>query len=84
MSTFLVRPKCVKSILVQVIAFCYQGKVLICITSQSFIVSQGINELTYCGLVMPYGNINLGQHWLGNDLLPDSTKPLSEQMLISH
>ena len=22
------------------------------------------NELTHCGLVTPYGDINLGQHWL--------------------
>ena len=21
-------------------------------------------QLTYCGLVMPYGDIDLGQHWL--------------------
>ena len=24
----------------------------------------GASELTHCGLVTPYGNINLGQHWL--------------------
>ena len=22
------------------------------------------NELTHCGLVMPYGDMELGQHWL--------------------
>ena len=26
--------------------------------------SLGLNELTHCGLVMPYGNIDLGRHWL--------------------
>ena len=24
----------------------------------------GANELTHCGLVMPYGDIELGQYWL--------------------
>ena len=24
----------------------------------------GANELTHCGLMMPYGDIDLGQHWL--------------------
>ena len=26
--------------------------------------SLGHSELTHCGLVMPYGNIDLCQHWL--------------------
>ena len=29
-----------------------------------FYVSHGLNELTYCGLVTPYGDRDLGQHWL--------------------
>ena len=28
-----------------------------------------LNNWTYCGLVMPYGNIDMGQHWLSNGLL---------------
>ena len=28
------------------------------------LVSPWANELTHCGLVMPYGDIDLGQHWL--------------------
>ena len=31
--------------------------------------------------VMPYGNIDQGQHWLRYWLLHDGTKPLSEPML---
>ena len=27
-------------------------------------ITPGLNELTHCGLVTPYGNIDLGQHWL--------------------
>ena len=33
---------------------------------------------------MSYGNIDLGQHWLSNGLLPDGTKPLPEPMLTCH
>ena len=29
-----------------------------------YMVSQGHNELTHCGLVMPYSIRNLGHHWL--------------------
>ena len=38
-----------------------------------------LSSLTRCGLVMPYGDIdlNLGS---GNGFLPDGTKPLPEQM----
>ena len=32
--------------------------------------------LTHCGLVMPYGDKDLGQHWLINGLLPGGTKSL--------
>ena len=39
--------------------------------------------LTHCGIVTPYGGINLGQNWVGNGLLPDGTKPLPQPMLIS-
>ena len=35
----------------------------------------GLNVLSHCGLVTPYGNRDLGQHW------PDGTKPLREPML---
>ena len=31
--------------------------------------------LSLWGLVTPYGDIDLGQHWPDNGLLPDSTKP---------
>ena len=37
-------------------------------------------QLTNCGLVNPYGGLDLGQHW--PRLLPDGTKPLTEPMLI--
>ena len=40
--------------------------------------------LTQCGLVASYGDINLSQHWLGNGLLPNGTKPLLEVMLTYH
>ena len=33
---------------------------------------------------MPHGNKELGIIGSGNGLLPDSTKPLPEQMLMSH
>ena len=53
---------------------------------------QFYDMLTHCGLVTPYGNI---RSWstlvkvmalvnIGNDLLPDGTKPLPEPMLTSH
>ena len=34
-----------------------------------------VSILTHCGLVMPYGDIELDQHCSGNGLLPDNTKP---------
>ena len=39
--------------------------------------------ITHCGLVKPYGIIELGQHWLSNGLLPDGTKPSPAPMLTS-
>ena len=51
----------------------------------------GLNVLTHCGLVTPYGNIDLGQHllrywfvawqhqvitWTNIDLLPKSSGPV--------
>ena len=33
---------------------------------------------------MPYGDIDVGQHWLRYGWLPDGTKPLPEQMLINN
>ena len=39
---------------------------------------------TISGLVMPYGNRDLGKHWLGNGLLPDGTKPLPKPVLTYH
>ena len=46
------------------------------------------NKLTliHCGLVTPYDDKDLGQHWLssGNGLLPGGTKPLPEPMLTYH
>ena len=45
-------------------------------------------SLIHCGLMTPYGDMNLGQHWLkigsGNGLLPDRTKSLPEPMLTYH
>ena len=35
---------------------------------------------THCGLVMPYGDIDLVNSGPGNGLLPDGTKPLHELM----
>ena len=40
-----------------------------------------IRQLTQCGPVTPCGDINLGQHWLGNVLLPDGSKALPEPTL---
>ena len=40
--------------------------------------------LTHCSLLMPYGDIDLGQHWSGNGLLPDGTKPFPEPTLTYH
>ena len=42
--------------------------------------------LTHCGLVIPYGSIELVQHWLRQWLLvwSDTTKPLPESMLTYH
>ena len=44
----------------------------------------GTNELTHCGLVAPYADIDMGQPGSGNGLLPDGTKPLPEPMLTYH
>ena len=35
-------------------------------------------KLTRCGQVTPYCDRELGQHWPGNGLLPDTSKPLPE------
>ena len=37
---------------------------------------------TYCGLVTPYDDIDIGQFWSGNGLLPDGTKPFPKPILI--
>ena len=37
------------------------------------------STLIQCGLVLPYGHIHLGQHWLKQCLLPDDAKSLPEQ-----
>ena len=36
---------------------------------------------SFCDQKAPYGNTELGQHWLSNGLLPGGTKPLPEPML---
>ena len=36
--------------------------------------------LTHCGLEIPYGVSELGQHWLGNSLVLDGTNTLPEPM----
>ena len=46
----------------------------------NFLVSMP-KGLTYCGLLMPYGDIGPGQHWLWEWLVADDTKPLPEPML---
>ena len=38
-------------------------------------------KLAHWGLVTPYGDIYLGQHWLSYSLLLDDTKPLPKPML---
>ena len=40
-----------------------------------------IAHLTHCGLAMPYGDTDLGQHWLSKGLLPEDTKPLPDPVL---
>ena len=39
-------------------------------------VCLGLNVLTHCGLVTPYGYIGLVNIGSGKGLLPDGTKPL--------
>ena len=43
-----------------------KGKVAIIYrkTTNNLSLFPGAKSSTHCGLVMPYGNINLGQHWL--------------------
>ena len=41
-------------------------------------------DLTHCGLVTTYGDIDLVNIGSGNGLMPDGTKPLPEQMLTYH
>ena len=42
--------------------------------------------LAHLGLVTSYGDVDLGQYWIGsdNDLLPGGTRPLSEPMMTYH
>ena len=40
------------------------------------LMTQRYPSLTYCGLMMTYGDIGLRQHGSGNGLLHSSTKPL--------
>ena len=54
----------------------YAEIVLICI--QQF--RESLAPLTYVFVVVPYGDIDLGQYWTGNGILPDDTKPISELM----
>ena len=35
-------------------------------------------------IVMPYGNLDLGQHWSSKGLLPECTKPLPETMMTTY
>ena len=46
-------------------------------------ISSHHNALTHCGLVMPYGDINLDQICSGYGLLPDSTNPLLEPLFLA-
>ena len=52
--------------------------------AQSNIYAFSRDQSTHCGLLMPYGDMDLGNIGSGNGLLPDGTKPLSEQMLTYH
>ena len=47
-------------------------------------VSLDHNELTHCGLLMPYGDKDLVNIDSGNGLWPDDHKPLPEPMFNSH
>ena len=44
----------------------------------------GLNVLTHCGLVRPYGDIDRDSIGSGNGLLPDSTEPIPEPVLTYH
>ena len=46
--------------------------------------SLGINELTHCGLLMSYSDIDWSNIGPGDGLLPDGTMPLPEPMLTQH
>ena len=37
-------------------------------------------ELPHCGLVTPYGDTELSQHWFGQWISPDGTNPLFDPM----
>ena len=45
-------------------------------TSYLHMSDDGVNALTHCCLLMPYGNIEV--NIVCNGLLPDNTKPLPE------
>ena len=47
-------------------------------------IFQLLSKLTHCGLVTPYGDRDLGQHWYRYSLLPDGTKPLPEPILTQY
>ena len=43
-----------------------------------------LSALTQCGLVTPYGNIELGQYNAGIGLVPEGTESSPEPMLTYH
>ena len=47
----------------KIILYAYRAS--ICIICGNALVTQGAGELTHCSLVTPYGDKDLGQHWLG-------------------
>ena len=55
-----------------------------CWNSKWYILQKQNNILSHCGLMTPYGDIDLGEHSCNAVLLPDGTKPLPEPMLNNH
>ena len=47
-------------------------------------MKKDFNDQKHCGLVMPYGNIDLVNSGSGNGMLRDGTKPLPELLLPYH
>ena len=71
-------------ILIEILTFSYKKMHLKVSSAKRRPFCLGLNVLTHCGLVISYDYIDLGQHWPGNDLVPDGIKLLPDPMLTYH